>query len=155
LTALLVMSSAFGLGCGGTTTPNATAAMSLPANFTGPGTYTVPAVPSVEFPLAKVRVEQTAGMVSIYYDLPAALAGTATSVELTGTADASGTLALSGDAGTSTCTISPGLLRCDEHLTGIHLAAPSSTTPPSSQEQAAQAFFDDPIGVLSLPLPNG
>jgi hypothetical protein len=148
---VLVMTAALGLGCGGASAPESAA--SLPAKFTGPGVYTVPAVPSVEFPLAKVRIEQAAGVVSLYYDLPAALAGQSTSVELDGTVDATGTLQLSGSAGYSSCTVSPTLLHCKEHLTGIHVTAPTSTTPPDPQQAAAQAFFEDPIGVLSLPLP--
>jgi hypothetical protein len=148
---VLVMTAALGLGCGGASSPES--ATSLPAEFTGPGDYTVPAVPSVQFPLAKVRIEQTGGAVSLYYDLPAALAGKSTSVELDGTVNPDGTLQLSGTAGKSTCTISPALLRCNEHLTGIHPTAPASTPPLNPQQAAAQAFFEDPIGVLSLPLP--
>jgi hypothetical protein len=150
---VLVMTAALGLGCGGASAPESPSSPTLPAEFTGPGVYTVPAVPSVEFPLAKVRIEQTAGMVSLYYELPAALAGKSTSVNLTGTVDPDGTVQLSGADGTSTCTVSSTLLKCNEHLTGVHLAQPVSSTPPDPQEAAAQAFFEDPIGVLSLPLP--
>jgi hypothetical protein len=145
------MTTALALGCGGVASQSP---MTLPADFTGPGVYTVPAVPAVEFRLAKVRVEQAGNHVSIYYDLPAQLAGKSTWVELDGTAEPDALIRLSGTAGTSTCTVTPSLLRCDEHLTGLQLVAPTSA-PPSSDPQAAaaQAFFDDPIGILTLPLP--
>jgi hypothetical protein len=148
---VLVMTAALGLGCGGASLPESMA--TLPTEFTGPGDYTVPAVPSVQFPLSRVRIEQTAGVVSLYYDLPAALAGRSTSVELDGTMNADGTLQLSGQAGTSSCTVSPTLLRCNEDLSGIHVAQPMTSTPQDPQQAAAQAFFEDPIGVLRLPLP--
>ena len=147
----MAMMAAPMLGCGA---PTPAGVASLPDDFTGPGTYTVPAVPAVQYALAKVRIEQANGSVSVYYDLPAELVGQTTQVELTGAPDATGAIQLSGDAGTSTCTVAPGLLRCEEHLSGIQVGKPPASPPLSDpQRAAAQAFLSDPIGVLSVPLP--
>lgn len=150
---LIAAISASTLGCGGA--PEATAAAAgvagLPADFTGPGTYTVPAVPTVQFPISSVHVEQAGGTVSLYYELPASLVGTPTPVELTGVADGTGAIHLSGAAGTSTCTVQHAELHCDEHLSGIHVDAPPASNDP--EHAAAQAFFVDPIGVLRVALP--
>jgi hypothetical protein len=137
------------VGCGSTVVPGPPV---LPADFTGPGSYTVPAVPDVSFPISEVRIEQEAGGVSLYYDLPADLVGQKTKVELDGTMDASGTLQLSGMAGTSTCSLSTGLLSCKETLSGIQ-PGPLPGSASNAQRAAAQAFIADPIGVLDVPLP--
>jgi hypothetical protein len=131
---------------------NGDVAAGIPADFTGPGSYTVPAVPAVAFPIANVHIEQEDGAINLYYWLPAALVGQSTSVELASLEDATNKLQLSGDMGTSTCTVSVGLLSCEEHLSGIQFRA----LPPSLTVQeaaAAASFASDPIGVLSVPLP--
>jgi hypothetical protein len=133
-------------GCNGDVTGG------VPAEFTGPGSYTVPAVPSVAFPIDKVHLEQEAGAISIYYQLPAELVGQATWVKLASPDGSADTLALSGEKGTSTCTVTVGLLSCDEHLTGVAVGpVPPSVT--DAQRAAAAAFASDPIGVLTVPLP--
>lgn len=144
------------LGCGGATGATASGVAGLPADFTGPGSYTVPAVPTVQFPISSVHIEQAGGTVSLYYELPAELVGQKTRVEVTGASDGTGAIQLSGEAGTSTCTVSRALLRCDEDLSGVHVAAPPASSPLSGSDPeraAAQAFLSDPIGVLSVALP--
>jgi hypothetical protein len=138
------------LGCGG----GHADVPGLPEDFTGPGSYTVPAVPSVEFAIARVRIEQNSGAVSLYYEIPAALVGKKTWVETTGSLDATtGALKLSGAAGTSTCSVSPALLRCEEDLPGVPIAAPLAGSSSDPEIAAARAFQADPIGVLSVILP--
>jgi hypothetical protein len=141
------------LGCGA---PEPVTVAGLPTDYKGPGVYTVPGAPAAAFDLPGVRIEQTGGMVSVYYDLPADLVGTAQSVELTGAVDATGALQLAGDAGTSTCTVSPAALDCDERLVGVHVdaAQASAQLPVGDPRRAAvQAFTDDPIGILHVALP--
>jgi hypothetical protein len=147
------------MGCGGTTAVGGVPG--LPVDFTGTGSYTVPAVPTVTFAVSEVRIEQTAGNVNLYYDLPADLVGRETSVELTGALDASGAIQLSGDAGTSTCTVATGrsagpspagLLSCKEDLSGIKVDPPHGNES-DAQRAAVEAFITDPIGVLDVPLP--
>jgi hypothetical protein len=153
---MAVMAAPMLLGCGAQSSVGATVA-GLPADFEGPGTYTVPEVPAAPFALASVRIEQSDGTVSVYYDLPADLVGQVQKVELTGVPDSAGTLQLSGAAGTSTCTVSATLLECDEHLSGIHIdaAQASSDLPPGDPRIAAvEAFGSDPIGVLRVALPG-
>jgi hypothetical protein len=128
----------------------------LPADFQGPGTYTIPAAPAAPFALSSVRIEQGGGTVSVYYDLPAGLVGQKQRVDLTGTAEGTETILLVGTAGTSACTVSPGELRCEEHLSGVHVDAALATSElPSGDPQraAVQAFSVDPIGVLAVALP--
>jgi hypothetical protein len=138
-------------GCG----PGGADVAGLPAELERPGVYTVPTAPGASFPIAKVRVEQESGTISVYYDLPADLVGRPQRVELTGAPDASGTIELSGEAGTSTCTVSATAFSCREHLSGIHddAAAASAGLPPGAPQAAAVwAFSSDPIGVLGVPL---
>lgn len=142
------------IGCGA---PGADVA-GLPTEFKGPGVYTVPEVPAAPFALASVRIEQSDGTVSVYYDLPAVLVGKLERVELTGALDDAGKIQLAGDAGTSTCTVTAAELRCDERLFGVHVdgAAASAELPEGDPRRAAvQAFVSDPIGVLSVALPQG
>jgi hypothetical protein len=132
---------------------NGDVAGGVPAEFTGPGSYTVPAVPGVAFSIDKVHLEQDKGAISIYYALPAELVGQTTWVKLASPDGSASTLDLSGDKGTSTCTVTVGLLSCDEHLSGVSVGPiPSSAT--DAQRAAAAAFASDPIGVLTVPLPQ-
>jgi hypothetical protein len=114
----------------------------------------VPAYPSVGFTVPWVHIEQSGGSISMYYDLPAALAGRQVPVEGTGAPDDSGAIHLSGSAGTSTCTVSNATLSCEEHLSGIHLSprwiSPRAASDP--QQAAREAFVADPIGNLDVPL---
>lgn len=141
--------SLFLLGCGAT---GSLAVTYIPEDYWGPGSYTVPAVPSVSFPISTVHVEQEDGTFSIYYKLPATLVGQPTSVSLTGAPDATGTIQLSGTAGTSTCTVTSGVLSCQEHLSGVVVSEPPAEAT-DAERAAAQAFSDDPIGVLAVQLP--
>lgn len=153
--AMAMMGAPMLLGCGASASVDPAVA-GLPADFEGPGTYTVPEVPTAPFTLARVDVEQSAGVVSVYYELPANLVGQMQKVALSGGLDSSGTLQLSGAAGTSTCTIAPTLLECEERLTGVHVnaAQASAELPPGDPRVAAvQAFVSDPIGVLRVTLP--
>jgi hypothetical protein len=144
------------LGCGADGVGGDEATMAgLPAAFSGPGTYTVPADPTVLFPITKVDVEQAGGSVSVYYELPTEFAAQ-THVDLTGPADGTATVHLSGDAGTSTCTIAAGALSCHEDLSGVQFdsAKAMSALPPGDPRAAAvDAFISEPIGVLTLQLP--
>jgi hypothetical protein len=144
------------LGCSGPAPAPTPTVPGLPADFTGPGVYTVPAYPTVEFAVPWVHIEQNNGVVSIYYDLPPALAGRAVPVDATGTPDGSGPMQLSGDAGTSACTVSGGVLSCEEQFSGIHLSprwiSPRTVSDP--QQAAREAFAADPIGNLVVALPN-
>jgi hypothetical protein len=125
----------------------------LPADFTGPGTYTIPAVPAAPFPFSKVHLEQSSGTVGVYYELPAAFPVRSPDVALSGTADGTETVALEGPAGTSTCTLSAGIFECHEVLTGLHFDP--QDLPASDPESAAVAsFIVDPIGVLRVALPQ-
>jgi hypothetical protein len=148
LTAALTMG--FLVGCNGTVADARVAG--LPADFKGPGSYTVPAVPTVTFPVSEVHIEQGNDDISLYYELPADLAGQKTDVHLEGAPDATGAIQFSGTAGTSTCTLTTGKLSCREDLSGIQLGPPPASTG-SAQSAAAAAFIADPIGVLDVPLP--
>jgi hypothetical protein len=140
------------LGCGAQS-PLGDSVPGLPADFKGPGTYTVPAVPDVQFTIASVDVAQGGGTVSIYYDLPDAFPARVSKVHLTGTADETDTVELAGPAGTSTCTLSGTLLECHEQLSGVHFDA--SALPANSPVNAAvESFIVDPVGVLSVVLPQ-
>jgi hypothetical protein len=141
------------LGCGGQVDGGATVP-GLPADFTGPGVYTVPADPTVTFAIAKVRVEQAAGSLSVYYDLPAEFSAQEPDVELTGTPGGTETVHLSGEAGTSTCTVTPGLLRCEEVLSGVRFDAAQAMAAGDPLTPAVTAFRSEPIGVLSVALPG-
>ncbi len=124
----------------------------LPADFKGPGTYSVPGFPDVQFAIKSVHVEQDSGTVSVYYELPAAFSARASKVELSGAADGTETVRLVGAAGASTCTVLTGLLECHEQLSGMQFNP--SRLPPSDPASAAVAsFLVDPIGILSAPLP--
>jgi len=152
--ALAMVTSGLALGCGSAGTGAPSGVTELPADFTGPGVYTVPAVPAAQFPIASVKIEQEDDGVSLYYDLPADLAGESVHVELEGKLDGAGTIQLSGAMGTSTCTVSPGEIVCDEHLSGLHGEPSSPKLPPAGpQRTAAQSFITDPIGRLVVALP--
>jgi|HubBroStandDraft_6_1064221.scaffolds.fasta_scaffold386825_2 hypothetical protein len=143
------------VGCGGAAVEEVPG---LPADFQGPGVYTVPAVPAASFAVSNVHVEQGGGTVSVYYDLPTDLVGGKQSVALTGPAGGTATVSLTGAAGTSTCTVSAGKMQCDEHLTGVHVdvAQALSELPPDDPRRAAvQAFSQDPIGVLAVTFSQG
>jgi hypothetical protein len=149
--AVAMMAAASVIGCGDEepTAAGAAEMPGLPASFTGPGSYTVPAVPTVQFALPSVKVGQQDGTVSVYWDLPAAFPAEAPMVELTGTADETDTVMLAGPAGTSTCTLSASLFECHEQLSGIRFGTPDlpATNP---QSAAVDAFVGDPIGVLRV-----
>ena len=125
----------------------------LPADFTGPGVYTVPADPTVPFAVSKVDIEQGDGIVSVYYDLPPAFPALAPKVKLTGMADQTDTVQLSGPAGMSKCTLSAALFECHEQLSGIRFG-PSVLPLDDRQRAAVEAFIGDPVGVLSVTLPQ-
>jgi hypothetical protein len=149
----LVMAAPMLLGCrgqvdGGATVPG------LPADFTGPGVYTVPADPAVTFAIATVRVEQAAGGVRVYYDLPAEFSAQEPDVELAGTPDGTETVHLSGEAGTSTCTVTPGFFRCEEDLSGVRFDAAQAMAAGDPLTLAVRAFRSEPIGVLTVALPG-
>jgi hypothetical protein len=153
-TALAAVTSGLALGCGSGGTGAPAGATDLPEDFTGPGVYTVPAVPAAQFPIATVKIEQEDDGVSLYYELPADLAGEPVHVELHGKLDGAGSLQLSGAMGTSTCTVSPGQIVCDEHLSGLRGEPTSPKLPPAGpQRTAAQSFITDPIGRLTVVLP--
>jgi hypothetical protein len=140
-----------GVGCG-----SAHSVAGLPDDFNGPGSYTVPAVPKAVFAIASVDIDQDGGTVHIYYDLPAELVGQKARVDVTGAPDRTGALELWGAAGASTCIVSHALLRCEEHLSGVHVVTLDPSAQASlddSQRAAAKAFVADPIGVLTVPLP--
>jgi hypothetical protein len=141
------------LGCGGGASGGLAG---LPDDYEAPGTYTVPAVPAVRFPIAAVHVDQTDGTLRVYYDLPAELVPRAPRVTLIGPLDGSSTLDLSGPAGTSQCTATAGALQCREDLSGVHLDAEAAAAlPPGNPQRAAvQAFIADPIGILEVTLPE-
>ena len=150
-----VMATTLLLGCDGSGDGGAVIA-GLPTEYTGPGVYTVPAAPTVPFALAKVHVEQAGGTVSVYYDLPSEFFAQTPRVELTGTPDGTGTVHLSGDAGTSTCTVASAALQCEEDLTGVQFdaaAAIAALPPGDPQASAVAAFLSEPIGVLRMMLP--
>ena len=140
------------LGCGAQG-PLENSVPGLPANFKGPGAYTVPADPTVPFAVSSVGIEQADGMVSVYYELPPAFPALTPKVELTGVADQSDTVQLSGPAGTSTCTLSAALFECHEQLSGIQFG-PSVLPLGDPQGAAVKAFIGDPVGVLSVTLPQ-
>ena len=139
------------LGCGAESLLEADVP-GLPADFEGPGTYTVPGFPKVQFAIKRVHVEQENGTVSVYYDLPAAFSAQASKVELSGAADGTETVKLEGTAGASTCTVLAGLLECHEQLSGVRFN-PSWLPPSDPQSAAVESFLVDPIGILSAALP--
>jgi hypothetical protein len=129
----------------------------LPAELTAPGVYTVPAEPTVEFPIRTVRVEQAGGDVSIYYELPAVFQTVDPHIELAGAATTTGVFYLTGGAGSSTCTMTGARLRCDEHLSAVACRqAEARTALPVGRAEAVavEAFCGDPIGVLSVQVPD-
>ncbi len=141
------------LGCGGAAVDDPTV-LGLPTDFMGPGVYTVPADPTVPFAVAKVHVEQAGGSVSVYYDLPAVFAAENSHIELTGPADGTATVHLTGDAGSSTCTVAAGVFSCDENLSGTRFDVQATATLPPGDPRAAavKAFIGEPIGVLDVTL---
>jgi hypothetical protein len=146
------MAASMLLGCGG---DESMLVPGLPSDFTGPGVYTVPAAPGVSFAVSQVQVKQWAGTVGVYYELPTEFFAQAPDVTLTGTADGTGTIHLTGAAGTSTCTVETALLRCDENLSGVqfYAAQAKAALPPSDPRvSAVAAFTSEPIGVLSVAL---
>jgi hypothetical protein len=154
--AMAAMTAPLLLGCGAEEAVNPVVA-GLPADFTGPGVYTVPADPTVPFAIAHVDVYQEGGAITVYYELPADFFADAPQVELTGTPDDTGTFHLTGGAGTSTCTVGTTVLQCDEHLFGVQFdaAQAKAALPPSDPRAAAvEAFLEDPIGVLRVTLPG-
>ena len=154
---MAVMAVPMLLACGGSGGGGAVVA-GLPADFTGPGVYTVPADPTVPFPIAKVHVEQDDGTVSVYYDLPAEFFAQTPHIEFTGTPDGTATVHLTGDAGTSTCTVASAVLQCDEDLSGLQFdaaQAKAALPPGDPQAPAVDAFLGEPIGVLSVSLTGG
>jgi hypothetical protein len=155
MAALMAAAPVF-LGCGAEAFVDPSEA-GLPADFEGPGVYTVPAAPTASFALSRVSIEQAGGVVSVYYDLPADLVGRTQRVELDGLPDGDGAMQLAGTAGTSTCTVAQALLRCHEALSGVHVdvaAASAGLSPGNPRLAAVQAFATDPIGVLSVTLPS-
>jgi hypothetical protein len=128
----------------------------LPPELAAPGVYTVPADPTVEFPISTVRVEQEGGSVSMYYELPAAFQTVDPHIELTG-ATTAGAFYLTGHAGASTCTINGAVLLCNEHLSGVGClqgGTRTSSPPEGAEVFAVDAFCGDPIGVLSVQIPD-
>src|ERR1700677_5004190 len=75
---------------------NGDVAGGVPAQFTGPGSYTVPAVPAAAYPIAWVHLEQEDGAIQLYYELPATLVGQATWITLESPDSSASTLELSG-----------------------------------------------------------
>jgi hypothetical protein len=143
------------IGCGGASGDEATMA-GLPGDLSGPGMYTVPADPTVQFAVSKIQVEEEGGTVTVYYDLPADFAPDSPHVVLSGTPDGTNKVHLSGAAGTSTCTIAAASFWCDEKLSGVHFDAQQAMAalPPGDPRAAAvDAFISEPIGVLTLAVP--
>jgi hypothetical protein len=152
-TAAVAMIAATTAGCGATEDVQPVA--SFPAAFSGAGTYTVPADPSVAFPVAEVSIATSNGVVDLYYELPESFYADSPGVYLTGTVQADGTAKLSGPAGTSSCALSATSLQCKEDLTGMrfNVAEAMDALPASAADaRAVFAFFSDPIGVLHVPL---
>jgi hypothetical protein len=139
------------LGCGAAT-GDATM-LGLPAEVSGAAVYTVPADPTVTFPVSKVKVEQVDGIVSVYYELPADFAAQSSDIKLSGFADGTATVHLSGDAGTSTCTVASAVLVCNEDLSGLRFDPSQVMANPTDPLAAAiAAFMSEPIGVLTMAL---
>ncbi len=141
------------LGCGAASSAVDAILPGAPVAFSGAGVYTVPAVPTVTFAIEKVKVEQAGGSVTVYYDLPAVFAAQSSDVKLTGPADGTASVDLSGDEGTSRCTVASGVLTCHEDLSGLQFdPAQAMADPPASAAVAAAvaAFQSEPIGVLTV-----
>jgi hypothetical protein len=148
------MAASILFGCGGN---ESMLVPGLPADFTGPGVYTVPAAPGVSFAVYQVQVKQWAGRVGVYYELPDEFFAQTPDVSLTGTADGTGAIHLAGAAGTSTCTVETALLRCEENLSSVQFYAvqANAALPPSDPRvPAVEAFRSEPIGVLSVAFPG-
>lgn len=154
----------------GATNESATTSLTEPPSCSGgaelSGTYTVPVSTELEpyatFSVTSIRFCERSGSVTLSYDLPALLVGDATGIDLRGpfTASAS-SIELEGDAGTANCTATGTTWSCREDLSNLSIqddklaqrfaALPSAEA--AARSSVADAFSQDPIGVLTFTTP--
>lgn len=120
--------------------------------------------PHAFFAVPDVHYVRTGGTVVLTYDFPPDLSGVVDQpIELSGPVDAAGNATVSGPAGTGTCVVSAGVVRCTETFSaGLLLdttaaRALTSTYPGDAAARAARTqvidlFASDPIGIVVFDL---
>ncbi|MBA3499859.1 MAG: hypothetical protein M4D80_14030 [Myxococcota bacterium] len=132
------------------------------------GNYNVPIATALDaaatFHVDEVDWTVVGSTVTLDYDLPVGLVGGDLDVTLTGEIDhATQTVALSGPAGTGTCTASASIISCREVFTNLGAlpisiavveayAAREYPGPVEDRVRVARMFASEPIGIVAFDL---